>query len=162
MGGGMPGGMPAGMGQMMAEMMQDPEMMAAMSNPKVMQAMQSCMGNPMAMMQYMDDPEVGPVLQKLMGKMMGNPGSRPIRRSNPRLGRRSVERLLTGSDPTPAQWAACLAACPRPRTTGRAWWRRSRRARPSRRWIERGRAAERIFERLENQGVQGVECFPLV
>ena len=32
------------------------------------------MGNPMAMMQYMDDPEVGPVLQKLMGKMMGGGG----------------------------------------------------------------------------------------
>ena len=59
---------------MMAQMMQDPEMMAAMSNPKVMQAMQQCMGNPMAMMQYMDDPEVGPVLQKLMAKMMGFTG----------------------------------------------------------------------------------------
>mmetsp|Transcript_34029 Transcript_34029/g.101616 ORF Transcript_34029/g.101616 Transcript_34029/m.101616 type:complete len:100 (+) Transcript_34029:3-302(+) len=56
---------------MLAQMMQDPEMLAAMSNPKVMEAMQSCMGNPMAAMQYMNDPEVGPVLQKLMGKMMG-------------------------------------------------------------------------------------------
>jgi len=86
-GGGMPGGMPGmpgmpgmggmggmgggGMEAMMAQMMQDPEMLAAMSNPKVMEAMQSCMGNPMAAMQYMNDPEVGPVLQKLMGKMMG-------------------------------------------------------------------------------------------
>ena len=54
-------------------------MMAAMSNPKVMAAMQQCMGNPMAMMQFMDDPEVGPVLQKLMGKMMGGgmPGMPP-------------------------------------------------------------------------------------
>ena len=49
-------------------------MMAAMANPKVMAAMQQCMGNPMAMMQFMDDPEVGPVLQKLMGKMMGGGG----------------------------------------------------------------------------------------
>merc|ERR1740124_381254 len=52
--GGMPGmgggggGMPGGMEAMMGEMMQDPEMMQAMSNPKVMEAMQSCMGNPMA------------------------------------------------------------------------------------------------------------------
>jgi len=53
--------------------MKDPEMMAAMSNPKVMAAMQQCMGNPMAAMQYMNDPEVGPVLQKMMSKMMSNP-----------------------------------------------------------------------------------------
>ena len=65
MGGG--GGMPAGMD----EIMKDPEIMAAMANPKVMAAVQSCMGNPMQMMQYMNDPEVGPVLQKMMGKMMG-------------------------------------------------------------------------------------------
>jgi len=45
-----------------------------MTNPKVMAAVQQCMGNPMAMMQYMNDPEVGPVLQKLMGKMMGGGG----------------------------------------------------------------------------------------
>ena len=71
MGGGMPGGIDP---SMMAGLMNDPEIMAAMSNPKVMAAMQQCMGNPMAMMQYMDDPEVGPVLQKLMGKMMGGGG----------------------------------------------------------------------------------------
>ena len=40
---------------------------------RVMAALQGCMGNPMAAMQYMNDPEVGPVLGKLMGKMMGNP-----------------------------------------------------------------------------------------
>ena len=62
--------MPAGMEQIM----QDPEVMAAMSNPKVMAALQQCMGNPMAMMQYMNDPDVGPVLQKVMGKMMGGGG----------------------------------------------------------------------------------------
>ena len=55
--------------------MNDPEMMAAMQNPKVMAALQSCMSNPMAMMQYMNDPEIGPVLQKLMGKMMGGGGA---------------------------------------------------------------------------------------
>ena len=55
MGGGMPGGIDP---SMMAGLMNDPEIMAAMSNPKVMAAMQQCMGNPMAMMQYMDDPEV--------------------------------------------------------------------------------------------------------
>merc|ERR1719274_274868 len=58
----------------MESIMQDPEIMAAMANPKVMAAMQQCMGNPMAMMQYMNDPEVGPVLQKVMGKFMGGGG----------------------------------------------------------------------------------------
>ena len=96
--GGMPGGMPAGAEQMM----NDPEIMAAMGNPKVgdrrdvaemsprcrrdhsgdpagdggddisaisrlhlgyisqvMAALQQCMSNPMAAMQYMNDPEVG-------------------------------------------------------------------------------------------------------
>ena len=67
----MGGGIPPGMADAAAAMMQDPGMMAAMQNPKVMAALQSAMGNPMAMMQYMDDPEVGPVLQKLMAKMMG-------------------------------------------------------------------------------------------
>ena len=42
-----------------------------MQNPKVMQAMQAMMSNPMAAMQYMSDPEVGPVLQKLMGLFGG-------------------------------------------------------------------------------------------
>lgn len=72
--GGMSGGFPgAGMPGMpnMGDLFSDPELMAAMSNPRVMQAMQAMMTNPGAFMQYQNDPEVGPVLMKLMGKLGG-------------------------------------------------------------------------------------------
>ena len=90
-GGGMPGGMP-GMGgmpggmdpSMMAGLMSDPEIQEAMKNPKVVAAFQELMsgpGGPMGLLsnpgklqQLMSDPEVGPVLQKLMGKFMGGAG----------------------------------------------------------------------------------------
>lgn len=49
----------------------DPEIMGAMGNPKVMAAMQAMMTNPAAFLQYQNDPEVGPVLMKLMSKMGG-------------------------------------------------------------------------------------------
>jgi suppressor of tumorigenicity protein 13 len=75
MGGGMPG-MPG-----MADLLSDPELMAELQNPKVMEAFQELMsgpGGPMGLMsnpqklqELMSDPEVGPVLQKLMAKMMG-------------------------------------------------------------------------------------------
>lgn len=87
--GGMPGGMPGGMGDMpgmpnMAEMMQDPDIAAGMSNPKIMAAFQELMSgpggpmgilsNPAKLQQMMADPEVGPFLQKLMGKFAGGGG----------------------------------------------------------------------------------------
>eukprot|EP00429_Kryptoperidinium_foliaceum_P019058 CAMPEP_0176029946 /NCGR_PEP_ID=MMETSP0120_2-20121206/14723_1 /TAXON_ID=160619 /ORGANISM="Kryptoperidinium foliaceum, Strain CCMP 1326" /LENGTH=336 /DNA_ID=CAMNT_0017363179 /DNA_START=147 /DNA_END=1154 /DNA_ORIENTATION=+ len=83
--GGMPGGMPGGMDpSMMAGLMSDPEIQEAMKNPKVVKAFQDLMngpGGPMGLMsnpaklqQLMTDPEVGPVLQKLMGKFMGGGG----------------------------------------------------------------------------------------
>mmetsp|Transcript_2141 Transcript_2141/g.5725 ORF Transcript_2141/g.5725 Transcript_2141/m.5725 type:complete len:529 (+) Transcript_2141:9-1595(+) len=82
--GGFPGGMPGmggfpggGMPPGMEGLMNDPELMAAMSNPKVMAAMTSAMSNPASLMQYMSDPEVGPVLTKLMGKMGGGMGGMP-------------------------------------------------------------------------------------
>jgi suppressor of tumorigenicity protein 13 len=82
--GGM-GGMPAGMGgmdpSMMAGLMSDPDMQEAMKNPRVMTALQDLMsgpGGPMGLLsnpgklqQLMSDPDVGPVLQKLMAKFMG-------------------------------------------------------------------------------------------
>lgn len=71
--GGMPSGMPSGMPDL-GGMFSDPEIMNAMSNPKVMQAMQAMMTNPAAFMQYQNDPEVGPVLMKLMSKMGGMGG----------------------------------------------------------------------------------------
>ena len=60
--GGMPGmgGVPPGMAGMAQGMMNDPDVMAAMSNPKVMAAFQEMMAggapNPAKMMQYMQDP----------------------------------------------------------------------------------------------------------
>jgi len=126
-GGGFPGmgggGMGGGMEGMMGEMMKDPELLAALQNPKVIAALSQVMGaggmpNPAKMQELMryelrkaidvesvcfsyslyngddtrlvltpnspfvflqptqSDPEVGPVLQKLMGKMAGKmPGS---------------------------------------------------------------------------------------
>lgn len=57
----------------------DAETAAAMQNPKVMAAFQEMMSggapDPTKIMKYMSDPEVGPVLQKLMSKMgAGMPG----------------------------------------------------------------------------------------
>jgi len=84
--GGMPGmGMPGGMDpSMMAGLMSDPDLQEAMKNPKVMSALQDLMsgpGGPMGLLsnpgklqQLMTDPDVGPVLQKLMSKFMGGGG----------------------------------------------------------------------------------------
>eukprot|EP01082_Thalassiosira_pseudonana_P015073 g13378.t1 g13378 contig8:552119-554295(+) len=81
--GGMPGGM-GGMEGMMAGLMSDPEIAAGLQNPKVMAAFQELLsgpGGPMGLLsnpgklqEMMADPEVGPVLQKMMGKMMGGMG----------------------------------------------------------------------------------------
>ena len=46
--------------------MNDPELMEAMQNPKVMAAFTEAQSNPAKLMELMADPEVGPVLQKLM------------------------------------------------------------------------------------------------
>lgn len=59
---------PAGMEGMFGQLLSDPELIASMSNPKVMQAVQAMMTNPGALLQYQNDPEVGPVLMKLMSK----------------------------------------------------------------------------------------------
>jgi suppressor of tumorigenicity protein 13 len=72
------GGMPGGMGGM-ADILGDPEIAAGLRNPKVMAAMTQMMGggspDPSKIMELMSDPEVGPVLQKIMGKFGG--GSMP-------------------------------------------------------------------------------------
>lgn len=60
--------------------MSDPELAAAMQNPKVTAAFTEMMQNPTPakMQELMSDPEVGPVLQKLIAKvgpaMGGMPG----------------------------------------------------------------------------------------
>jgi suppressor of tumorigenicity protein 13 len=73
MGAGMPGG---GMEGMLGAMLSDPELMAAMQNPKVQAAFQELMtgagghmGDPSKIQELMKDPEVGPVMQKLMAKL---------------------------------------------------------------------------------------------
>jgi hypothetical protein len=65
-------------------MMADPEMREAMANPKVQKALQEVMSgpggpaglmsNPAKLQELMSDPEVGPVIQKLMSKMGGAGG----------------------------------------------------------------------------------------
>ncbi|KEG09942.1 Hsc70-interacting protein [Trypanosoma grayi] len=66
--GGFPGGaVPPGM----EELFRDPELMAAMQDPEVASKFATLMQNPMAAMQMMGDPKVGPLLQKFMSKAMG-------------------------------------------------------------------------------------------
>lgn len=92
--GGMPGGMPGmggmggipgmgggggmgGMGDLMSTLFSDPELAAAMQNPKVMAGLTSLMSNPGKMPELLADPEVGPIMQKIMtklGPMMGGMG----------------------------------------------------------------------------------------
>lgn len=67
--GTMPGAMP-GMPPGMDQLFNDPELLAAMQDPDVGPKLASCMQNPAMMMQMMNDPKVGPVLQKLVEKMM--------------------------------------------------------------------------------------------
>ena len=68
--GGFPGGFPPGM----EGMMNDPEMMEAMMNPKVTSVLQQAQANQGALMAAMSDPEVGPLLKKIVGKMGGSTG----------------------------------------------------------------------------------------
>jgi suppressor of tumorigenicity protein 13 len=83
--GGMPGGMPGGFPGggipgvppgVAEKLASDPDLMKAMQNPKVMRAFQAMLSNPMSAMQYMSDPEVGPVIQKMMAAY-GMPGGTP-------------------------------------------------------------------------------------
>ena len=84
---GMDGTIPPGMGSFMETLLEDPELQQAMQNPKVIAAfselMQSpggamgLMSNPAKMQQLMADPEVGPVLQKIMMKFMGGGAAMP-------------------------------------------------------------------------------------
>ena len=72
--GGNPGGFPGGFPPGMEGLMNDPEMMEVMMNPKVMSVLQQAQSNPGALIAAMGDPEVGPLLQKIVGKMGGSMG----------------------------------------------------------------------------------------
>ena len=69
-----------GMGNMFADLLGDPELASAMTNPRVMQALQEMMSNPAALLQYQSDPEVSPILMKLMSKFGagGGPSGFPM------------------------------------------------------------------------------------
>jgi len=58
----------------MEGLMNDPEIMAAMMNPKVMSVLQQAQTNPGALIAAMNDPEVGPLLNKIVNKMGGSMG----------------------------------------------------------------------------------------
>ena len=70
MGGGMPNIPP----ELLSKLMSDPELMAAMQNPRVMAALQECMGNPAAFAKYQSDPEIQNLITKLSGLMGGGVG----------------------------------------------------------------------------------------
>eukprot|EP00760_Papus_ankaliazontas_P015580 PhM_4_TR165/c0_g1_i1/m.53076/K09560/ST13; suppressor of tumorigenicity protein 13 len=72
-----PGGMPAGMPPGMEGLFSDPDVMEALKDPETAAKLQQIMGNPMAAMQYMSDPKIATLMQKMMGKMGGMPGGMP-------------------------------------------------------------------------------------
>ena len=72
--GGMGGGMPNIPPELLSKLMSDPELMAAMQNPRVMAALQECMGNPAAFAKYQSDPEIQTLITKLSGLMGGGGG----------------------------------------------------------------------------------------
>jgi suppressor of tumorigenicity protein 13 len=81
---GMPGGGGGGMEGIMGALLSDPELMAAMQNPKVQTAFQELMSspdgfmsNPSKVQEMMKDPEVGPLIGKLMAKL-GMGGGVPV------------------------------------------------------------------------------------
>jgi len=74
MGGGMPG-MPPGIDPaMMQGLFSDPELLAALQNPKMQAAMQEIMSNPANIAKYQSDPEVMGLFNKMMSKMGGMGG----------------------------------------------------------------------------------------
>jgi len=70
--GGMGGGMPNLPPELLGKLMSDPSLMQAMQNPKIMAALQECMGNPAAFAKYQSDPEIMDLVTKLGGLMGGS------------------------------------------------------------------------------------------
>ena len=65
----------------MAGMMSDPDMVLAMMNPKVVEAMKDVMANPAAVVNYVHDPEISMVITKLMVSMNSQSGSENLSES---------------------------------------------------------------------------------
>ncbi|KAF5221464.1 hypothetical protein ECC02_005526 [Trypanosoma cruzi] len=79
--GGFPGGAGGGgMQSFMESLFQDQELAEAMKDPEVAAKLATLRSNPMAALQMMGDPKVGPLIQKMMSKAMGgsSPGSSPF------------------------------------------------------------------------------------
>lgn len=72
--GGMPGGMSGGMPGGMEDIFSDPEIATLLQDPEVVQAMTAIQQNPAAMMQYINNPKVMKIVQKLQGKFAGGGG----------------------------------------------------------------------------------------
>jgi len=46
----------------------DPDMVAAMQNPRIFEAVKEMMRDPASAMKYTNDPEIAPVLKKMAGQ----------------------------------------------------------------------------------------------
>jgi suppressor of tumorigenicity protein 13 len=63
--------MPGGIPPQFQEMLADPEIQRELAKPGVAAKMQAAMADPSKMMTLLMDPDCGPLMQKLMGKMGG-------------------------------------------------------------------------------------------
>lgn len=64
---GFGGGMPD-----LSNLLNNPEVMSTLSNPKVQKMMSEVLTNPGSLSKYMSDPELGPIIQKVMGSFGGS------------------------------------------------------------------------------------------
>ena len=66
----------------MADIIDDPDMVLAMKNPKVLEAMKEVMANPAAVVNYVHDPEISMVITKLMVNMNSEQSRAPEAQSD--------------------------------------------------------------------------------
>jgi hypothetical protein len=60
---------------MLAGLEADPDVQEALKNPKVASAYEEVKANPMSFMKYMGDPDIAPLVQKVMAKMSAGGGN---------------------------------------------------------------------------------------
>ncbi|CAD2213418.1 suppressor of tumorigenicity protein 13 [Angomonas deanei] len=97
--GAAPGGMPGGIPPQMASMFQDPEILTAMQDPEVAAKLSQAMSNPMMLMELSNDPKVGPILEKMMSKMMGGGGMPGMGGMPPGMGGAGMPPGMGGAQP---------------------------------------------------------------
>merc|ERR1711937_130708 len=66
------------MAAMLEGLKSDPDVLEALKNPKVKAAYDDVSANPMGFMKYLGDPDIAPVIQKVMAKMGGGGGANPM------------------------------------------------------------------------------------